>query len=128
MIVNFDTTFTVMPCGDLLCVSLRYDPEDPYTVTVLFDRDDEDPIRWVFARDLLAQGLDEPAGLMDVRVGPWREGRVYLRFTSHQGSILFDACRADLVRFLDRTYMVVPRGSESMDLDRLVEQLMEGAS
>src|SRR3569832_2306621 len=57
--------------------SLRYDPEDPYAVHVLFHAESAggEPVSWSFARELLFTGLDEPAGIGDVRVWPWNGPR-----------------------------------------------------
>ena len=57
--------------------SLRYDPNDPYAVHVLFHAESAggEPVSWSFARELLFTGLDEPAGIGDVRVWPWNGPR-----------------------------------------------------
>ena len=36
--------------------------QDPLAVEALFDDGAPDPVRWVFARDLLAAGLDRRTG------------------------------------------------------------------
>ena len=66
---------------------------------------------WSFARELLVTGLDEPAGIGDVRVWPWATPRgdfVALALSSPDGNALFEVPRSVLVRFLRRTYVVVP--------------------
>src|SRR5882672_6139515 len=103
----------VAPDSTALAVraSLRYDPADPYAVHVLFH--------------------DEPAGIGDVRVWPWNTPRgefVALALSSPDGNALFEVPRSVLVRFLRRTYVVVPRGRETeyLDLDAAVSRLLAG--
>ena len=49
---------------------LRYDTADPYAVHATFHTGAEETVEWVFARDLLAEGLHRPTGTGDVRVWP----------------------------------------------------------
>ncbi len=114
--------------------SLRYDPEDPYAVHVLFHAETAggEPVSWSFARDLLMTGLDEPAGIGDVRVWPWvgDEGPVAaLALSSPDGHALFEVPRESLESFLARTYAQVPLGAESdhLDMDATLANLL-GAS
>src|ERR1044072_6700001 len=51
---------------------LRYDPADPYAVHATFHTGAEETVEWVFARDLLAEGLHRPTGTGDVRGWPAR--------------------------------------------------------
>lgn len=111
--------------------SLRFDPEDPYAVHVLFHAESAtgEPVGWSFARELLVTGLDEPAGIGDVRVWPWNSTRgdfVALALSSPDGNALFEVPRSVLVRFLRRTYIAVPRGRESehLDVDAAVTRLL----
>src|SRR3712207_7533550 len=88
-------------------------------------------VSWSFARELLVTGLDEPAGIGDVRVWPWATPRgdfVALALSSPDGNALFEVPRSVLVRFLRRTYVVVPRGRESehLDVDAAVNRLLGG--
>jgi Streptomyces sporulation and cell division protein, SsgA len=113
--------------------SLRYDPADPYAVHVLFHADNAtgETVSWSFARELLVTGLDEPAGIGDVRVWPWATPRgdfVALALSSPDGNALFEVPRSVLVRFLRRTYVVVPRGRETdhLDVDAALVRLLAG--
>lgn len=115
-------------------VALRYDPAtDPYAVQVIFrgpwdDGTDDEPA-WSFARELLHQGLSEPAGLGDVRLWPWAAhgGFIALSFSSPDGSALFEVPRGVLERFLARSYNLVERGRESsfLDVDGALARLLE---
>ncbi|GIM86444.1 SsgA family sporulation/cell division regulator [Salinispora arenicola] len=113
--------------------SLRYDPADPYAVHVLFHAESAggEAVSWSFARELLVAGLDEPAGIGDVRVWPWATPRgdfVALALSSPDGNALFEVPRSVLVRFLRRTYVVVARGREAehLDVDTAVSRLLAG--
>jgi Streptomyces sporulation and cell division protein, SsgA len=127
----------VVPEGSALPVqaSLRYEPMDPYAVHVVFHAGGEEPcpeVSWSFARQLLVDGLNEPAGLGDVRVWPWLgdDGPVAaLALSSPDGHALFEVPRESLEDFVARTYSQVPLGAESryLDLDATLANLL-GAS
>ncbi|GAB3878459.1 hypothetical protein GCM10029964_029140 [Kibdelosporangium lantanae] len=51
-------------------VELRYDTRDPYAVVAAFRTGRAGWVEWVFARDLLADGLIAEAGDGDVRIRP----------------------------------------------------------
>jgi hypothetical protein len=113
--------------------SLRYDLADPYAVHVMFHAESTggEPVGWSFARELLLTGLDEPAGIGDVRVWPWATPRgdfVALALSSPDGNALFEMPRGVLVRFLRRTCVAVPRGreAEQLDMDATVNRLLAG--
>jgi hypothetical protein len=112
---------------------LEYDATDPFAVTAVF-RSGAAPIRWVFARDLLAEGMFAPVGEGDVHVWPCLDagGRavVILELTSPHGEALLQAASIDVSDFLLRTFELVPRGAEDMgiDLDHTVLRLLGGAS
>ena len=113
--------------------SLRYDPDDPYAVCVMFhpDGSDADQVAWSFSRELLAKGLEEPTGIGDVRVWPWTTPRgesVALALSSPDGNALFEINRGVVQRFLRRAYSLVPRGRESghVDLDTTLTKLLTG--
>jgi Streptomyces sporulation and cell division protein, SsgA len=110
---------------------LEYDATDPFAVTAVF-RAGVTPIRWVFARDLLAEGMFAPVGEGDVHVWPCLDaaGRavVILELTSPHGEALLQAASADVSDFLLRTFELVPRGAEDMglDLEHTVLRLLGG--
>lgn len=101
-------------------VILRYDLADPYAVVAMFRRSTGEGIRWVFARDLLAQGLDEPAGVGDVRLQPFRSGAesgVCIVLSSPDGQVVVRAAAGGLAEFLRATYLLCPAGTEGDHLD-----------
>ncbi|GAA2798329.1 SsgA family sporulation/cell division regulator [Kitasatospora paracochleata] len=129
-----------------LRVTLRYRADDPLALRMLFPAEytldgDEDPwnagpepdpaptgteIEWVFARHLLAAGLDLPAGLGDVHVRPAAGGWTMVELRSAEGTALLRFESAALSRFLWRSYVVVPEGQElrGLDPDRELAELL----
>jgi hypothetical protein len=112
-----------------LPVSLRYSAGDPYAVRALFrGGDGETSVEWVFARDLLVEGLEKATGLGDVHVWPSRgtDGDiVVIALSSPDGRAVLHADAADLRLFVGRTLAVVGAGEEQMhmDLDDVVARL-----
>lgn len=91
---------------------LRYDTADPYAVHATFHTGAEETVEWVFARDLLAEGLHRPTGTGDVRVWPSRshgQGVVCIALSSPEGEALLEAPARALESFLKRTDAAVPR-------------------
>jgi hypothetical protein len=116
----------VVPGGPSLPVvaGLRYDSNDPWAVRVAFQTGGEGDgiVEWMFARQLLTDGVAKACGDGDVRVWPSLHGAdrvVNLAMASPSGSALFEIDRDALVEFLQQTYLAVPTGHESdaVDLD-----------
>ena len=129
----------VVPGGPSLPVlaDVRYAANDPWAVRVAFqvgrtaDGEDDAVVEWMFARQLLTEGVAASVGDGDVRVWPSisnREPVINLAMTSPSGSALFELDRDALVEFLQRTYLAVPTGSEEdlVDLDAELALLLEG--
>ncbi|SDQ48748.1 SsgA family sporulation/cell division regulator [Quadrisphaera sp. DSM 44207] len=98
-----------------VAVDLGYGTHDPFAVTAAF-RGDGGTIEWVFARDLLREGLRRPTGEGDVQVWPGEaDGRAVLlvSLTSPEGHAVLEADADDVRGFLDRTHALVPPGAES---------------
>ncbi|MFI9730954.1 SsgA family sporulation/cell division regulator [Streptomyces sp. NPDC052092] len=95
--------------------SLRYETADPYAVRTVFYDGAEEPVEWVFARELLTAGLHLPAGIGDVQVWPCRSRGldvVCIALTSEEGEALLHAPTRVLEAFLKRTETAVPSGTE----------------
>jgi len=109
-------------------VELRYDTQDPYAVVAAFRTGRAGWVEWVFARDLLADGLIAEAGMGDVRIRPAADNPevVLIELSSPSGHAVFEASAQELAEFLDRTYDVVVPGNENLwvDLDRALAQLL----
>ena len=100
-------------------VELSYSNRDPYAVQASFRTGQGSPVDWVFARDLLADGLLGPAGTGDVRVQPLAHdpGSIEVELASPSGHAVFTTCAATLAAFLDRTFEEVPPATEYSWLD-----------
>lgn len=99
---------------------LHYDPSDPYAVTMVFLTGVQS-VRWTFSRDLLVEGLYEPAGDGDVHVWPCLDADghavVIVELCSPDGEALVQSRTGDLTSFVDRMCRMVPLGEESSHLD-----------
>jgi len=123
----------VVPGGTPVPVAatMRYEPADPYAVSIGFRTGADEVVEWTFARELLSDGVRHPAGDGDVQVWPAAQsgGRIVcLSLSSPSGHALFEMPRSEVLSFLRRTYSVVPLGSESeaVDLDAELALLMWG--
>ena len=113
LVVSSESSLSV-PAG------LRYDSADPYAVHASFHTGGNETVDWVFARDLLAEGLRRPTGCGDVRVWPSRnrgQGIVCIALSSPEGEALLEAPARALESFLKRTNAAVAPGSEHRHYD-----------
>jgi len=103
-------------------VELGYTAQDPCAVRLSFHPDDS-PVRWDFARDLLASGLHEPTGDGDVHVWSSLDDHgvavLVVELCSPYGDAMVEILLADAVEFVDRMHAVVRPGEETdlLDLD-----------
>lgn len=111
---------------------LRYDSADPYAVCLSLHTDTGRTVDWIFARDLLADGIYRRTGIGDVVVEPIPARQVdYVRITLGTGTPRFHAqlpARAVLA-FVRRTQSLVRPGTEGrhIDLDDLIRCLSSEA-
>lgn len=115
-----------------LVASLYYSANDPYAIRMAFQVGTDEPVEWIFARDLLAVGMEGPAGHGDVQVWPADSGGhelLNIALSSPCGEALFEARRSSLAAFLSRTYEVVAPGHESeyVDVDSGLDELLWAA-
>jgi hypothetical protein len=106
--------------GVPLTASLYYRGDDPYAIRMAFHVGTDDPVEWIFARDLLAEGLDGVAGDGDVRVWPSTAAHrdvLNLALSSPFGEAHFEAPLTAMTGFLLRTFEVVPAGREGEFID-----------
>jgi hypothetical protein len=96
-----------------LQVSLEYDTAEPFAVTTGY-LTGRGVVRWMFSRDLLADGLLAATGDGDVTVTPSVDpAMVVFELNAPDGSAVLEAPAQELAAFLDHTYEVVPQGDES---------------
>ncbi|GEL22873.1 sporulation protein SsgA [Pseudonocardia sulfidoxydans NBRC 16205] len=108
-------------------VELAYSVKDPFAVEASFRTGNAQPVVWVFARELLADGLSEASGDGDVTVAPIERDQVELVLTSPSGHARFHASASVLSDFLEHTYAAVPQGGEYswLDFDAALTDLLE---
>lgn len=133
--VGVVTAEVVVECDDersrprQLRTQFGYRAADPYAVTATFFAT-AGPVTWTFARELLVQGMLEPAGLADVHVWPCLDERgravVIIELSSPDGQLVLQAMTSEIQRFVHQTLVLVPAGAEDerIDLDTLVDQLL----
>jgi hypothetical protein len=110
---------------------LRYEPSDPFAVSLAIGVECGDPIIWTFARDLLSAGVTAPAGEGDITIEPagaeaGDEERV-LRVTLATDCLATLLVSMDrVVEFLVETYALVPTGTEldRVDIDAEIAALL----
>ncbi|GGV28715.1 hypothetical protein GCM10010495_51060 [Kitasatospora herbaricolor] len=132
------------PVPRTLRMVLRYDPGAPYEVSLSFpapalladglEVEDggraEDGIVWTVARELLNEGVHEPAGLGDLRLRPAGAGLTRLEFYGDGGVALVHTDTAGLAAFLAEAEESLPAGEEHHGIDwpETVEALLRHAN
>jgi hypothetical protein len=134
---------TIVP----LVASMYYSGTDPYAVRMAFHVGTDEPVEWIFARDLLAAGIKSRQGEGDVQVWPSAascaddaeadeadpaaaEGKVLnIELSSPFGQAHFEAPAQAMSAFLQRTYQIVPAGKEStfIDIETELNDLLRSA-
>ena len=120
---------TIVP----LVASMYYSGSDPYAVRMAFHVGTDEPVEWIFARDLLAAGIESRQGEGDVQVWPSpvscaeagdldgigeTGGKILnIELSSPFGQAHFEAPARAMSAFLKRTYQIVPPGRESSYID-----------
>jgi hypothetical protein len=103
-----------------LLATVEYAASDPYALRVAFHVGNDEPVEWIFARELLTLGMARMVGDGDVQVWPGRtDGNRLLNIglSSPFGDALFEAPLAPLADFLHRTFEIVPPGRETEFVD-----------
>ncbi|MFL6145871.1 MAG: SsgA family sporulation/cell division regulator [Labedaea sp.] len=105
-----------------------YHSGEPFTISVSFQTDEDCWVEWLFARDLLVNGLTGAAGIGDVRMRPRQtSGRTVLQLEieSPEGHAALELDRESVQLFLEATIAMVPLGEESdyFDLDGLIDEI-----
>jgi hypothetical protein len=120
-----------------LAARLFYSREDPYAVRIAFEVGLDEPVEWIFARDLLATGLGGREGLGDVTVWPSDGSEdgvpgsvLHIELSAPLGHAHFEAPAGQISDFLRRTYQLVPAGEESghTDVEAGLNDLLRRAS
>ncbi|MFD8598983.1 SsgA family sporulation/cell division regulator [Kitasatospora sp. NPDC059646] len=108
LVVSSELSFRIV-------VDLDYDGDDPFAVRFTFHLPGDQPVTWVFARELLVDGLSRASGEGDVHIHPvgGELTEVDLVLRSPEGDARMRAAAAPLLAFLARTDRVVPMGQET---------------
>lgn len=111
-----------------LLAALEYSADDPYAIRMAFYAGDEEPVEWIFARELLTVGAVHQVGEGDVQVWPAGHNNrlLHISLSSPFGDALFEVPIGPLADFLHRTYQIVPAGQEPgfVDLDAELANLL----
>jgi hypothetical protein len=115
-----------------LDAELRYDPADPFAVSLAIGVECGEPVVWTFARDLLSAGVSAPTGEGDITIEPdpasaLDDNERMLRITLATDCLATMLTSSDrVVEFLVETYAIVPTGSEldRVDLDAEIAALL----
>ncbi|MDX6739193.1 SsgA family sporulation/cell division regulator [Actinocorallia sp. A-T 12471] len=112
-----------------LLATLEYAADDPYAIRMSFHVGNDDPVEWIFARELLTIGIERRAGDGDVQVwpaGPENDRTLHLALSSPFGNALFDVPLTPMADFLHKTYDIVAAGRESefVDMDAELDHLL----
>lgn len=116
-----------------LPAEFQYSPRDPLAVTVIFDTTSEAPVRWVFSRDLLSDGLERQSGTGDVTVTPVEDEHgvpaIQIQLSSPDGDAFMLASAEQVEDFVTQTWRLVPPGTEGalLDIDLALDSLLNGA-
>ena len=108
---------------------LVFDPTDPYAVQLHLEARDG-AVTWVFARELLVEGLYEPCGAGDVQVWPCLNGAdeavVVIELSSPEGTGLLETSSRRVQEFVSQSLQVLPLGQETTQLpiDDLIARLL----
>jgi len=112
-----------------LVASLAYSAGDPYAIRMAFHVGTDDPVEWIFSRDLLSAGLGGPTGEGDVQVWP---GEIHgiavlnIALSSPFGQAHFEAPMISIADFLNRTYGLIAAGCETdfINIDGELDELL----
>ncbi|MFF4837977.1 SsgA family sporulation/cell division regulator [Streptomyces sp. NPDC001315] len=101
----------------MISCEFSYDVRDPYAVTLILNSEGEHPVRWVFSRELLADGLAGSVGEGDVTVRSESDGAggwfLWLEVGRAPHTALFEMPAEPVTEWLLETYRLVPAGQEA---------------
>lgn len=112
-LVDADTMMSLVsdPDAPFVEAELRYFTNEPFSVRLSLSLGEAPSVEWVFARELLIQGVRLPAGQGDIQIYPIFEG-VVIELHSPDGEAQLLADTAVLTRFADAVEAAVPLGKE----------------
>jgi len=112
--------------GTQIDADMVFDPADPYAMSIVFHTGA--PVTWTFGRDLLIEGIYEPAGVGDVQVWPClvESGAavVMIELVAPDGAVMLQVASRVVADFITRVLRVVPIGAEGVDVDAALAALL----
>lgn len=109
-----------------------YRSDRPFEVEVVFISRGRTVATWLFARELLLNGLCDEAGEGDVRVWPFRglngQRRVHIELSTDENVCELSVRATELTAWLEQTAAIVPPGHEDryLDMDIHLARLFAG--
>jgi sporulation and cell division protein SsgA len=104
--------------------SFFYTPVDPYAIRIALHVGLDEPVQWIFARDLLSMDTGDREGIGDVHVWPspasagGEPGSILnIELFSPFGKAHLEAPAREVSDFVRQTYRIVPDGQESDHID-----------
>lgn len=134
-IIQADLRLNLLVAGEAslpVPATFAYDTDQPLSIQATFHAAG-DTIEWVFSRELMDAGLGGDAGLGDVRMWPGKVFKdadnievevLYISLNSPEGQALMECDHATVKAFLDQTYELVPTGTEVIDMDAVLMDLL----
>jgi hypothetical protein len=112
-----------------LLATLEFAADDPYAIRMAFHVGNDEPVEWIFARELLTVGIERKVGDGDVQVWPAGQDSdrtLHIALSSPFGNALFEVPLIPVADFLHKTYDIVAAGRESefVDMDAELEHLL----
>ena len=124
--IIIDTAGWIRGVGDAETVEVQmaYDPADPLAVSLRITGEARDDV-WVFARDLLADGLRSmvPVGAGAIQVQATSVLTEVSHLTEDGGVEMLRLPWWNTREFIRLTHTVVPRGHEELDIDSWLDDL-----
>ena len=115
---NYWTNGQELPC------QLLYTSADPAAAAIRFGNPNDNPVEWMFARDLLRAGLYAPTGQGDVHITPYKDDArsiaMVLRSPDGEACIFFE--RGVLEDYLNQTDILVPPAEENIRIARQIDR------
>jgi hypothetical protein len=124
--ITIDTAGWIRGVGEAETVEVRmsYDPSDPLAVSLRITGETRDDC-WVFARDLLADGLRSmvPVGSGAIQVQATSVLTEVSHLTEDGGIEMLRLPWWNTREFIRLTHTAVPRGHEDVDIDSWLDDL-----
>jgi Streptomyces sporulation and cell division protein, SsgA len=126
LILDLTAMLVLLDGQDLpIGVQLTYDVADPYALQAHFADPSGEVVTWIFARDLLADGLRSmiPVGSGAIQVQATSVLTEISHLTDDDGIEMLRLPWWNTREFIRLTHTVVPRGHEDIDIDSWLDDL-----